>query len=578
MSRLFYAKHNAFWLFILFSILAVSAPAQTTTAFTYQGRLVDSTLPQPTGGSYEMQYKLFDTGQVGAGLQIGATQIVGNVSVAGGIFTVQLDFGGAASFRGTDVFLEIGVRPVGSANAFTILAPRQQITVAPLAIRSAVSNQANNAANADALGGFPASNFVQTTDVRLSDDRNPLSGSTNYIQNQGANSQAASLNISGDAIIGGNISGSGVSITNLNAGNITTGTLQLTRGGTGLTAAGNSGNFLRSSGTIWTSSPLSSSDIPTGSGNYIQNSALQQPTSNFNVSGGGTVGGLFSANVVNSTTNFRIGGVIVFGTPGLANTFVGTGTGGFNTGTSNSFFGTSAGFSNTDGVDNSFFGSTAGLNNVSGDKNSFFGVLAGGNNISGINNSFFGFHTGRLITNGDSNSFFGVQSGENLTSGSGNTLIGFTAAHSLINATNTTAVGAETFPLGSAVTVVGYKSGSAAGVTNSTAIGANAFVSTSNTVVLGTVLTTTENPGLFKVLTLGAAGNTSLCRNALNQISTCTAGNFTNPDNQQNNESLAALREQNLQMLEQLKAQQIEIEALKTIVCAANPAAKLCVK
>jgi len=198
--------------------------------------------------------------------------------------------------------------------------------------------------------------------------------------------------------------------------------------------------------------------------------------------------------------------------------------------------------------------------------------------MSGISNAFFGFHTGRSITNGDSNSFFGAQSGENLTSGSGNTLIGFTAGHTLTNANNTTAVGAETFPLGSAVTVIGYKSGSAAGITNSTAIGANAFVSTSNTVVLGTVLTTTENPGLFKVLTLGAAGNTSLCRNAANQISTCTAGNFTNPNDKQNNEILTALGQQNLQMLEQLKAQQTEIEALKTIVCAANPAVKLCVK
>lgn len=47
-------------------ILAANAFAQTTQ-FTYQGRFTDSTLPQPTNGSYEMQYKLFDTVGVGTG-------------------------------------------------------------------------------------------------------------------------------------------------------------------------------------------------------------------------------------------------------------------------------------------------------------------------------------------------------------------------------------------------------------------------------------------------------------------------------------------------------------------------------
>ncbi len=45
-----------------------------------------------------------------------------------------------------------------------------------------------------------------------------------------------------------------------------------------------------------------------GIGSFIDNSTVQQPTSNFNISGNGTVGGTLSANIVNSQTNFGIGG------------------------------------------------------------------------------------------------------------------------------------------------------------------------------------------------------------------------------------------------------------------------------
>jgi hypothetical protein len=55
------------------------------------------------------------------------------------------------------------------------------------------------------------------------------------------------------AIQATSFSGDGSSLTSLNAGNISTGTLGVARGGTGLTSAGTAGNVLTSNGIIWQS-------------------------------------------------------------------------------------------------------------------------------------------------------------------------------------------------------------------------------------------------------------------------------------------------------------------------------------
>jgi hypothetical protein len=56
----------------------------------------------------------------------------------------------------------------------------------------------------------------------------------------------------------------------------------------------------------------------------------------------------------------------------------------------NSFFGNSAGVTNTTGIDNSFFGSSAGGGNTSGKENSSIGLGAGGSNRTGNNNTYLG--------------------------------------------------------------------------------------------------------------------------------------------------------------------------------------------
>ncbi len=121
--------------------------------------------------------------------------------------------------------------------------------------------------------------------------------------------------------------------------------------------------------------------VPGGSGNYIQNTTTPQAASNFNISGNGTAAGTLSANIVNATTQYNIGGNRVLST-GFGNLFAGINAGrsnmaSDNSGNVNSFFGSNAGRDNTSGSGNSFFGDGAGLRNQVGLRNSFFGNSAG---------------------------------------------------------------------------------------------------------------------------------------------------------------------------------------------------------
>jgi hypothetical protein len=89
-----------------------------------------------------MQFTLFD--QAINGSLVAGPLTIGDVPVSGGLFNVQLDFGGAV-FNGDNRFLAIEIRPGSSTGAFTPLSTRQQITAAPYAL------YALNAATATAV-------------------------------------------------------------------------------------------------------------------------------------------------------------------------------------------------------------------------------------------------------------------------------------------------------------------------------------------------------------------------------------------------------------------------------------------
>ncbi len=392
MSFLVFNRKRSLWLGCVLLALNTGVASAQTTAFIYQGKLSDGA--NPANGDYDVQFRLFDTATVGTGIQQGPTITNPSLLVTAGSFTIQLDFG-AEVFSGQPRYLEIGVRPTGSPDPYTLLSPRQAVTSTPYSVRSL------NTSVADALSSACVG-CVTSTQV-------------------------------------GRVSGSAVT------------------------------------GTI----PVAS--MPAGSGNYVQNSALPQASTNFNVDGNGTAGGTLSGNVVRATTQFNIGinhalslgsstGVFAgrlagaSNTTGSGNSFFGDSAGRLNVTTSNnSFFGREAGTVNT-ANDNSFFGAFAGNSNTTGTRNSFFGVSSGDANVSADDNSFFGYRSGRVNT-ADGNSFFGSQAGESNTLGDANSFFGYHAGRASTVSTNNSFFG---YNAGASTTTVGGNSffGAYAGAEN----------------------------------------------------------------------------------------------------------------
>ena len=128
---------------------APQAAAQGTTAFTYQGRLTDN--GAPATGQFDLRFALRDAQM--AGNPVGTPIVIDPVTAENGVFTVALDFG-PGIFDGTPRWLEIEVRPNGSADPYDLLTPRQRITPAPYALWA---------------GGVNASSIVgQVTDNQIS--------------------------------------------------------------------------------------------------------------------------------------------------------------------------------------------------------------------------------------------------------------------------------------------------------------------------------------------------------------------------------------------------------------------------
>jgi hypothetical protein len=108
-----------------------SRAAPLGSAFTYQGSLHDAGMPAQ--GSYDFEFRLFDAEQNGA--QVGVPLIREDVLLAGGVFSVDLDFG-ASPFAGEARWMQVGIRPGTSAGAFTVLNPRQRVAPAPYALHA----------------------------------------------------------------------------------------------------------------------------------------------------------------------------------------------------------------------------------------------------------------------------------------------------------------------------------------------------------------------------------------------------------------------------------------------------------
>ncbi|MBL8877118.1 MAG: tail fiber domain-containing protein [Phycisphaerae bacterium] len=115
-------------------------------AITYQGRISDGGVN--ITGPTDMQFRFFDGPSAGSPLSPQFTNP--EVPVTQGLFTLELPGDSAWFASAPDVYLEIGVRPVGGG-AYRTLSPRQRITRAPAAlhaVRAAAADSADSATTA----------------------------------------------------------------------------------------------------------------------------------------------------------------------------------------------------------------------------------------------------------------------------------------------------------------------------------------------------------------------------------------------------------------------------------------------
>lgn len=123
---------------LLCAALAPDARAQTPldASFTFQGELRAG--GSAFTGAADLRFRLYDA--AGAGTQVGPELALPATSIQDGRFTVILDFGSAA-FGPDARWLEIDVGVPAGSGTFTTLAPRQLLTVAPVAAFALAGNQ-----------------------------------------------------------------------------------------------------------------------------------------------------------------------------------------------------------------------------------------------------------------------------------------------------------------------------------------------------------------------------------------------------------------------------------------------------
>jgi hypothetical protein len=106
-----------------------SVEAQSSTVFTYQGRL--ESLGAAVSGKADLKFRLYP--QSAGGSMIGSEVTKEGVAIDAGVFATDLDFGDAAFLPGAARWLEIDVRSPSGSGAYTTIAPRTPINPTPLA-------------------------------------------------------------------------------------------------------------------------------------------------------------------------------------------------------------------------------------------------------------------------------------------------------------------------------------------------------------------------------------------------------------------------------------------------------------
>jgi hypothetical protein len=330
------------WLLLLalstFNLQSPTALAQGATAFTYNGKLNASGVP--ANGSYDLRFTLYDAstnGDVMGALTNTAT------GVSDGLFLVTLDFGGV--FSGSNYWLEVAARTNGSG-AFSVLSPRQPILPTPYAIYS------NKAGVANSANSVPASSIVGTV---------PLAQLPGNVVTNGEDMAELSGTFNGDlygnvfgnffGVVYGDYAGNGNLLVNLDASNLSLGTVPDVRLSTNVALLAASQSFLGTNdfaGLLIATNPANQfSGVLSGNAATATTAASFSGVLAGDVTGPqgatvvGTVGGATASaiaagvNLANSATSSNIPGTLVLRdgsgnfTAGVitANNFIGNGGG-----------------------------------------------------------------------------------------------------------------------------------------------------------------------------------------------------------------------------------------------------------
>jgi hypothetical protein len=308
----------------LLAVAGLATPAHAqATAFTYQGRLTDGALP--ASGIYDLRVEVFAT--PAGGTPLAAAVLLGDVAIQAGVFTASLDFGSV--FDGGPRWLEVAVRPGTSSGPYVVLAPRQPVTPAPYAMRSARAAQSDDALQ---LGGLAPDQYVTVA-----------SAPGSFIQNTTTLQAGSSFNIDGDGTAGGRLA---ATVVDAAAEYALGGARVLAAPGTRNTFAGLGAGIVNAKGER--------------NAFFGSEAGLANTTGTSNT----YVGDWAGRSNETSNENTFVGSAAGHRSTGGGNTFLGSlsGTGfGVSPGSGNTFLGYYTGFGIATGSDNTLVGSHAAL-------------------------------------------------------------------------------------------------------------------------------------------------------------------------------------------------------------------------
>ena len=118
-------------LIALLALTHVAAADPITPAFTYQGRLDQN--GAPADGSFDLKFELYDA--AADGNLIGAAIELPAQTIAGGLMTADLDFGGPVVFDGTAYWVQASARTAGAPD-YVAVPGRTAIRPTPYAIHA----------------------------------------------------------------------------------------------------------------------------------------------------------------------------------------------------------------------------------------------------------------------------------------------------------------------------------------------------------------------------------------------------------------------------------------------------------